>query len=273
MKQSRMMAPMMVGAAALAACSGSISTPSSTSPTKVEPDAALPNDSGTVDDATTDAGADGGHEADGNAPSTGTDASATASADGGVTLPFASGADWGWFGGDLDGADGGSLGTAVDVCVTPSVPANCPTDAVIYETSGSGWGANITPIPGARWIWRGDVTSTAIADLQFAVFQKTFVLGAAPAGTIQIAADDYAEVRVNGNTVGSTGSVTDESAAFQAQSSLKTIDLGSYLVEGANTITIVGQNGPASFAGGACSPCTYSVNTAGVLFGGTLTSR
>jgi hypothetical protein len=48
--------------------------------------------------------------------------------------------------------------------------------------------------------------------------------------------------------------------------------LDDYLVEGANSITIVAENGPSSFTGGACSPCPYAINTAGVVFGGTLTS-
>jgi hypothetical protein len=112
-----------------------------------------------------------------------------------------------------------------------------------------------------------------VSDLLFAVFQRTFVLGSSPTGTIQLAADDFAEVLVNGSVVGSTGSVTSFGAAYASQSSLETLDLSGYLVEGSNTITVVGQNGPASFTGGECSPCTYAMNTAGVVFGGSLSSR
>jgi hypothetical protein len=117
------------------------------------------------------------------------------------------------------------------------------------------------------------VSANAPADLVFAVFQKVFVLGANPAGNIQSAADDFAEVLVNGSVAGTTGSITDLSLATQAQMNLKFIDLGPYLVEGANTLAVIAQNGPASFTGGACSPCTYVNNTAGVVFGGTLSSQ
>ncbi len=39
-----------------------------------------------------------------------------------TTITFVSGADWPWFAGDLGGADGGSLGMAAVVCVTPTSP-------------------------------------------------------------------------------------------------------------------------------------------------------
>ena len=159
------------------------------------------------------------------------------------------------------------------VCVSPTGPPDCPAGAVVYQMSGSGWSADISSIPNAYWIWRGDVTLDAVSDLLFAVFQRTFVLGSSPTGTIQIAADDFAEVLVNGSVVGTTGSVTSFGAAYASQSSLETLDLTAYLVPGPNTITLVGQNGPASFTEGECSPCEYSNNTAGVVFGGTLTSR
>ena len=103
------------------------------------------------------------------------------------------------------------------------------------------------------------------------MFQKTFALGSNPSGTILIAVDDFAEVLVNGSVAGTTGSVTDVSVAYQAQNTAVTIDLGPYLVAGTNTITIVAENGPASFTGYVCSPCTYATNTAGAVFGGTLT--
>jgi hypothetical protein len=137
--------------------------------------------------------------------------------------------------------------------------------------TGYGWTADTSAFPTAYWIWRGDVSPYGIGDLQFGVFQKQFVLGANPRGAIYIAADNFAEVQVNGLFAGTTGSVTDISLSSLSQSVLTMIDLGPYLVEGVNTITIVGQNGPASFAG--CPGfCTYAQNPAGVVFGGTLTS-
>jgi len=165
------------------------------------------------------------------------------------------------------------MGMAADVCVSPTGPADCPSDAVIYTTSDEGgWVANTSAYPSARWIWRGDVTPTSDADLVIAVFQATFDLGPNPTGTINIAADDYAEVLVNGSVACSVGSVTDETTAASAQQEFPSFSLTPYLVEGTNTITIVGQNGPNTYVGGGstCSPCTYMQNTAGVVFGGTL---
>jgi hypothetical protein len=84
--------------------------------------------------------------------------------------------------------------------------------------------------------------------------------------------DNFAEVQVNGSVVGSVGSVTDGTVAGQAIMQLTTFDLGGYLVEGSNVITIVGQNGPSSWAG-CPGACTYTQNPAGIIFGGTLTSN
>ena len=86
------------------------------------------------------------------------------------------------------------------------------------------------------------------------------------------AADDFVEVRVNGTTVGTNGSTTDVTLAGQAQATPATFDLSPFLRAGDNTITVVGQNGPSSFAGCA-GPCTYAQNPAAVLFGGTLGCR
>jgi len=112
-----------------------------------------------------------------------------------------------------------------------------------------------------------------VADLKFAVFERTFQLGAGPAGRIDVGADDFVEVRVNGTTVGTCGSVTNGNTAGLCQSTGASFDLSSFLHPGANTLTVVGQNGPASFAGCASPPCTYVSNLAGVIFGGTLSSH
>jgi hypothetical protein len=109
-----------------------------------------------------------------------------------------------------------------------------------------------------------------MADLAFCVFEKSFLLGNHPTGTIRVATDDFAEVLVNGVSVGVTGSVQDSGAAGRAQSFPVTFDLSAALRSGSNLITIVGQNGPASFAGCGASGCTYAANPAGVVFSGTL---
>jgi hypothetical protein len=213
------------------------------------------------------------------------DAGAAVICDGQCSTTFASGPDWQSFSGDLSPAGGSpdasytvgvSLGSAAEVCLTPSVPANCPagmSGVVIYHVSGTGW-AGGSAIPQAHWIWRGDVSPTAPADLVVGVFEQAFQLGTNPTGSIQIAVDDFAEVFVNGAAVGTAGSISDVALAGQDQSVAKTLDLTPALHAGSNKITVVGRNGPAAFAGGCgASGCTYAQNSAGVVFAGTLSWR
>jgi hypothetical protein len=140
-----------------------------------------------------------------------------------------------------------------------------------------GWGANLSPIVGASWIWAPGITgSTTSADLDSYYFSKHFAISVPEySGSIYLAADDFAEVIVNGHIVGSVGSTTDYSVALAAQNSLVGFDISPWLTMGSNTITIYASNGSASFvhgvdAGGNWDPNTYSLNTAGVVFGGTL---
>jgi len=197
---------------------------------------------------------------------------------GGCALTFASGSDWesyaGGAGPDAGDSLGASLGPAKDVCASLQVPANCPTTAsavVIYGFAQSGWTAGAS-YPQALWIWRGDVTPGAAADLQTVVFERSFVVGAQPAGSIQIGADDFAAVFVNDVPVGTVGSISDVSVAWQSQTVGATFDLTLALRPGSNKIAVVGQNGPASFAGGCGGVgCTYAQNPAGVVFAGALT--
>jgi hypothetical protein len=235
------------------------------------------------------AGMDSGTEADagidvGTVEDTGPaigDGASPGPCDGSCLISFASGPDWSSFAGTLMPDDGStnasytesaSLGPAKAVCQNASTPPNCPVGAVVYGLGGGGWAASI---PQAEWIWRADVVVTAPADLQIGVFEKTFELGVNPTGLIQIAADDFAQVFVNGIAVGSVGSITDIPPAGRAQSAPTTFDLTPALHTGTNKITVVGQNGPASFLMGSCGAagCSYSQNPAGVDFAGTMTSR
>jgi len=242
-----------VGAAAIGGCVLVACVSSSTSPSP---------DAGTFDSGTFDGG--------GTTADTGSDSAIVGDAGTPTTLTFVSGADWPSFDGDLTGSDGGAFGNAKTVCVSPGVPPNCPPGSVVYRDAGSGWTATVT-VPGAVWVWRGDVAANGLSDSQFAVFEKTFTLGTHPSGSIQIAADDFVQVRVNGAVVGSAGSTSDAGAAFLAQTTATTLDLGPYLEIGTNTVTVIAQNGPQSYAG-CPTPCTFRDNTAGVLFGGTLVS-
>jgi hypothetical protein len=154
------------------------------------------------------------------------------------------------------------------VCLNAGDPTNCPAGAFLYgyATSGGSWVGGST-FPQAYWIWRPDVALSATAPLQVAIFHKSFVVGPNATGSIQIAADDFAAVFVNGVAMGSIGSVTDGNAAVAAHSGPTTIDLTSGLQPGTNTVVIAAENGPY---GCSSTPCTYAQDPAAVVFEGTL---
>jgi hypothetical protein len=185
-------------------------------------------------------------------------------------IPFASSSDWAVYDDDpVTNPAAQKLGMAQPVCLNASSPPNCPAGAVLYGF-GNGWGLSLATIPGALWIWGPGVSPSAPADLKRFVFVHTFAVGTSPSGTLSVAVDDAAEVRVNGSVAGVAGSVTDVRAASQASSTLTSFNLSPLLVNGTNTIAVAGQNGPSSF-GGCPGSCTYSMNPAGIVFGGTLT--
>jgi len=163
-------------------------------------------------------------------------------------INFVGDGTWEAFEMNADGSQGVDLG-----------PAVCET-----------WASYGMIVTGVCWLWKPGVDGTTLSDLQGVYLSKQFVLGAPISGHMSVGVDDFAEVRVNGHVVGSTGSVTDLGAAQAAQADLKSFDLFPYLVEGPNTITVKAQNGPAWFTGGQCDPCTYNVNQAGVTFSGSL---
>jgi hypothetical protein len=172
-----------------------------------------------------------------------------------TTITFVSDGTWETFAMNPDGSQGASLGA-------PQFP------------SWAIHGANLSAIPGASWMWFPGVDVSSLSDLRGAYFSKQFNLQGVPiAGQILVAVDDFAEVAVNGVVAGSTGSITDHSAAVGAQSALAAINLTPYLVGGLNTLTVKAQNGPYWFSGFGCNPCNYAPNgnPAGVVFGGTLT--
>jgi hypothetical protein len=204
-------------------------------------------------------------------------AATSASASGVVTTTFQS--QFGLPTYTADPAQGGTLlGPSEEVCLEPSASdRRCPTGGVSYNTGGGDWGtAGLSDYPLAHFMWAPGISGqTFPADLAGYAFSRSFYLPGTPVnGTIRIAADDFADVRVNGVSAGSIGSVTDISAAADAQSYLHAIDLTPFLHQGANVITVVGQNGPASYPGpGVCGDaCSYSSNPAMVVFTGSLTS-
>jgi hypothetical protein len=129
-------------------------------------------------------------------------------------------------------------------------------------------------------MWAPGITAaTTPADLAKYAFSRAFYLPGSPvAGSIDIAADDFAEIRVNGTSVGSIGSITDIFAAVDAgQTVFHPFDLTQYLRPGSNTIIIIGQNGPpwyvCEFPGCTDGPTPYHQNAAMVVFAGSLTSQ
>ncbi|HEX2733790.1 MAG TPA: hypothetical protein VHM70_19405 [Polyangiaceae bacterium] len=158
----------------------------------------------------------------------------------GRSQTFTSDDTWTSFAADDNGKSGNALGNAKLVCAA-SVLQNCPAGALQYGPPLSeGWKADLSKLPGAKWIWRADVKEMDVP--QIAAFEKTFELGPDPSGTLLIAADDFAEVRVNGTKIGSIGSITDAPKALDAQSALHPFDLTTALHSGSNTITIIGKN-------------------------------
>jgi hypothetical protein len=227
-------------------------------------------------DATGDAAAagDGARGTGGDAGTIGaTDAGLdSASCGANCTLLFASGPSWTVTDDDpVTNLAALRLGQAQPVCLNAATPSNCPADAVVYGygLGSDAWIVDQSMIPGAAWIWGPGTTASAPADLKRFFFSSTFTIARPIRGRISLAADDAAEVRLNGKLLWSVGSITDVAAASAASRTPRTFDLTGGLVPGRNTITVAAQNGPSTFAGCAGS-CTYAENPAGVIFGGSI---
>lgn len=196
------------------------------------------------------------------------------------TITFGSDRTWGVFSGDPSRRSHHAYGTAQPVCLDATTPASCAPGSTLYSYTGGwsgAWSADLSPIPGAEWIWAPCTTQEALADGREYFFSNTFLLPGVPtAGTLSLAVDDWAEVIVNGVVVPlpdgrlSVGSRTDPSVAGAAQTALVTFDLLPYLREGSNVISVHAANGPKEFAGSTVA-CTYAQNPAGVVFGGAIT--
>ena len=176
-----------------------------------------------------------------------------------TTITFAS--DPSWMADDADPSVGPALtlpAPAQLVCLNASAPTGCPAGATLYGWAGGGWSADLSGLPGAWWIWAPGIdSSTSPADLDAYTFAKTITVPGTPtAGSISFGADDRVEVFVNGTSAGTHGS----------PDSLKTVDIGSHLVEGDNTIVVRAANALI-----CQSDCPYQRNPAGVVFGGSIT--
>jgi hypothetical protein len=159
------------------------------------------------------------------------------------------------------------LGSAQEVCLNQNSPTNCRAGATRYGYSGAGWRVNLSSIAGATWIWAPAVTgATAPAFPAEFNFSHSYNVPRPPiAGTISVAADDFAEVFVNNRMVGKIGSETNAASASSASSSLTTFDIAPHLTPGLNRIRIRAANGNFS-----CGAGPYRCNPAGLVCGGEI---
>lgn len=188
-----------------------------------------------------------------------------------TTITFSSGSDWRAYRVDpgTHPRPRDAIGAAQPVCLNGSFPPNCPPGAVVYGYQGFGWEPDLSAIPDAEWVWApgvdGGTRPSSLASFYFA--KQLHLPGRPTAATLYLAADDFAEVFVNGERVGSTGSTTDP--ALTAHSFITAFDVLPALRPGRNVVVVHAVNGPDSFAG--CIDCTYAANPAAVVFGVTVT--
>lgn len=171
-----------------------------------------------------------------------------------ITINIVSDTTW-----TVSDTNGNYLGNAQNVCLNAMAPSNCPAGATPYGYALVGWTANLSSIPGATWIWAPNITgaTASAANAEF-TFQKEFYLCDVPrGGTIFVAADNSAEVFLNGAP---TPALTSAS-----HSVLSTVNIpATSLVQGLNIIQVKVKNGlnPSD-----CGSGQYRCNPAGVVLG------
>jgi len=178
---------------------------------------------------------------------------------GDASITFGSDESWTAYAALPDGTMGAPLGDALCVCLANG---GCPCC----------WTGNTGAIPGACWVWKpGTTSATSPVNLEIMYLSKTITIPGFPdAGQAYFAADDFAELRVNGTIARTIGSVTDYGSAAGAQAQLTQVDVTPYLLPGANQILVRVQNGPGGFTGHPCDPCSWGENPTGVILGGTI---
>jgi hypothetical protein len=154
---------------------------------------------------------------------------------------------------------------------TPDSQTITSDNGDIYSSNGSSGNAVntfdgspewIAPPAGAHWIWKTYlVNNPEVADS--ATFTKTFsVTGANAAAGIDISADDYFKIFLNGNlAISESGE-----GIFHG---IHHYELSSYLEQGENTLTIEVTNAPYFYQGQG----TPYNNPAGVAYAFTLTNN
>lgn len=167
-------------------------------------------------------------------------------------------------------------GASQVVCLNAMNPSNCPVQdspaPTIFGWALPGWAIDYASLPNqARWMWASGISGgSARAASQMFKFTKDFYLCSDPGdGTVSLAADNFAEVRVNGNLltfVDSNGSSDTNSTSPER---LVTAQVPrSFLKSGVspNTIVVTARNGTDT---SSCFPNTcpdlYQYNPAGVM--------
>jgi hypothetical protein len=202
----------------------------------------------------------------------------------GGTTTVVSDTSWQVFGSDLaDPTKLKWLGFSQNVCLNDTSPANCLTGGLLtpptrYGYPYAGWIANVTGLPSsARWMWalkidgatsKIDGESSPAASQEF-TFQNdnVYVCNPAEDATISVAADNFAEVSVNGTIVpGSTSTSADQFTTFSIPASSIYGSTLSPPTLRSNTIKIRARNGlnPTN-----CGSDQYKCNPAGVIFWGS----
>ena len=160
-------------------------------------------------------------------------------------------------------------GNAVEVCLNPNTPYPCPPGAVDfnYTYAQGNWAAPLSNIPGARWIWANVTPTTSTSmDRTVQLSKEIYIPAPVVSGTVYLytAADNYSTVWLNGQQVGTVGSMAAPGVS-SAYNSLTTLQIpGTAFKTGVNTIMVQATNLPDNGGG------TYNGNPAGIVLGGTL---
>jgi hypothetical protein len=151
------------------------------------------------------------------------------------------------------------LGDAQNVCLNAGAPSNCPPGAELYGYFPGGWTETLSSTPQASWIWAPNITGASVpADGAEFSFKKDFYICGTPQdSTIWVAADNAAEVILNGTSVLNWNSHSVPGSVNIPAASLNQSPLS-------NTIEIKVKNGanPSD-----CGSREYRCNPAGVIFG------
>lgn len=151
------------------------------------------------------------------------------------------------------------VGYAQYVCLNSMYPVNCPPGATQFGFFDKGWKASI---PGAKWMWAPGVDglSTPASNVVFKFRYEFIICGKPTSGSITLAADNEAEVRLNGTVIGS--------AATDSITSTFTVPPSLLLRNVPNSLEITVRNEDMQIEEDIAN---YRYNPAGVLFGATFT--